>query len=94
MSSTIEVTPEKMFGYALVIIGLVLLGYTAMQCVLLANGTFEPLTVEFPEDVSIPTSSLIPTGIFFGIILQIGMYGLLIAISYVLVRTGLSIARK
>lgn len=85
--SVIEVTPKKMFGYALFSIGILLLGYTAFQCVLLANGTIEPLKV---SEEPIGDEGL---EIFYGVILQIGMYGLLIVISYVLMKTGISITK-
>lgn len=87
--SVIEVTPKTVFGYALFFIGIILLGYTAFQCFLLANGTIEPLKVEVTDTV--------PSGagldIFFGIILQIGANGLLVAISYILMKIGISITK-
>lgn len=86
--STIEVTPKAMFGYVLFIMGILLLIYTAIQCILLVNGTFEPLKIEISE-----TSLTAETAVFFGIILQIGMYGLLIAISYILIKTGINITK-
>lgn len=86
--STIEVTPKTMFGYALFFIGLIMLAYVGMQCFFLANGTIEPVEMEIEE-----TEYTQGMGYLLGIILQIGMYGLLIAVSFVLLNTGLKIAR-
>jgi len=74
--SVIEVTPKKMFGYALFFIGIILLGYIGIQCFFLANGTIEPIQVEIDE-----TQYTEGLNSLLGIILQIGMNGLLIAIA-------------
>jgi hypothetical protein len=87
--STIEVTPKTMFGYALFFMGIILLGYVAIQCFFLANGTIEPIEMEIEE-----TQYTRGTGYLLGILLQIGMYTLLILISFILTKTGLNIARK
>ena len=83
----IELTPRSAFGYGLIFIGLMLLAYTILNCILLANGTIQPL--------KIGESSYDPTiNYFLGIILQIGMYGLLIGASYAIIKTGISIAKS
>ena len=87
--STIEVTPKTMFGYALFFMGIILLGYVAIQCFFLVNGTIEPIIIEIND-----TQYTEGLGSLLGIILQIGMYGLLIAIAFILTKTGLNIARK
>jgi len=74
--SVIEVTPKKMFGYVLFFIGIILLGYIGIQCFFLANGTIEPIQVEIDE-----TQYTEGLNSLLGIILQIGMNGLLIAIA-------------
>ena len=86
--SIIEVTPKAIFGCILICIGLILLAYITVQCVFLANGTISPLEVS--EE---PIGQSQHLEIFYGIILQIGMYGLLILVSFVLVKTGVSIAK-
>lgn len=86
--STIEVTPKTMFGYALFFIGIILLGYAAIQCFLLANGTIQPIEIEIEE-----TQYTQGMGYLLGIVLQIGMYGLLIAISFILMKTALNITK-
>jgi len=85
--SVIEVTPKTMFGYILFFIGIILLGYIGIQCFLLGNGTLEPLKIgeELLYDYE--------TQLFLGIMLQIGMNGLVIAISFILMKIGLNIAR-
>jgi len=85
--SVIEVTPKTMFGYALFFIGIILLGFIGIQCFFLANGTVEPLKIgqELLYEYE--------TQLFLGIILQIGMYGLLIAVSFILMKIGLNIAK-
>ena len=86
MTMEVKVTPKAIFGYALLIIGLVLLGYVGMSCILLASGTIEPLSVEI-------TGLNVETAAFVGIILQLGAYALLIAISYALMKIGTSIKK-
>ncbi len=84
----IEITPKTMLAYILFAIGLILLIYTTIQCILLANGTIQPIEVEIDE-----TQSSQGVGNLLGVILQIGMYGLLIAIAYILMKTGLNITK-
>ena len=86
--SVIEVAPKTIFGYALFFIGIILLSYIGIQCFFLANGTIEPIEVEMNE-----TEYTHGMGYLLGIVLQIGMYGLLIGISFILLKTGLNIAR-
>lgn len=85
--STIEVTPKTMLGYALFLVGLVLLVYVAFNCLMLANGTVEPLKIG--EELI----NIIENQFFLGIMLQIGMYALLIFVSFILMKIGLSISR-
>ena len=89
MKTTVEITPKIILGYGLFLIGILLLGYTALQCGLLASGVADPLKVEI-EGFSLTKE----TAVFFGIVLQIGMYGLLIAISSILMKTGLNLTKK
>jgi len=86
MAMEVKVTPKALFGYALLIIGLILLGYVGMNCILLASGTIEPLSVEI-------IGLNVDTAAFVGIILQLGAYALLIAISYALMKMGMSIKK-
>jgi hypothetical protein len=86
--SVIEVTPKTMFGYALFCVGLFLLVYVAFTCFILANGTVEPLKVKFEEN---PMSD--ETATLLGIFVQIGMYGILMFASSILMKVGLSISK-
>jgi len=86
--STIEVTPKTILGYALFFIGIFLFVYVAFTCFMLANGTVEPLQVEFEESLLTQDFS-----VFLGIILQIGMYGILMFASSILMKIGLSITK-
>ena len=92
MAMEVKLTPKAIFGYALLIIGLVLLGYVGISCILLANGTTEPLNVEI-NGLDVENGLDLETATFMGIVLQLGAYALLIAISYALMKTGLSIKK-
>jgi len=86
--SVIEVTPKTILGYVLFCIGLFLLVYIAFTCFMLANGTFEPLKIVFEENpMTDETASLL------GVFVQIGMYGILMFASSILMRVGLSITK-
>ena len=86
--STIEVTPKTILGYVLFSIGLFLFVYVAFTCWMLANGTVEPLQLEFEETVLTEESLIL-----LGIIIQIGMYGILMFASSILMKIGLSITK-
>ena len=86
--SVIEVTPKTIFGYAMFCFGLFLLVYVAFTCFMLANGTVEPLQLEF-EETTFTEEGLI----LLGILLQIGMYGILMFASSILMKVGLSITK-
>jgi len=94
-TSEIKLTPKSLFGYVLFILGLVLLGYVAMNAIYVASGVFQPLRIVMTD----PSSgraliTAVETQVFFGIVIQIGMYALLIAVASILMKTGLSVARK
>ena len=85
----IKLTPKSLFGYVLFIIGLLLLGYVCLNAIYLASGTFKPLQVQTDQK-----TLSIETQIFFGIMLQIGMFALVIVIASILMKHGFTIARK
>ena len=85
----IKLTPKSLFGYVLFIIGLLLLGYVCLNAIYLASGTFKPLQVQTDQK-----TISIETQFFFGIMLQIGMYALIIVIASILMKNGMSIVRK
>jgi len=86
--SVIEVSPKTILGYVLFCIGLFLLVYVVFTCFMLANGTFEPLTIEFEES---PFNE--EFAMFLGSLVQIGMYGILMFASSILMKVGLSIVK-
>jgi hypothetical protein len=95
MTSEIKLTPKSLFGYVLFILGLFLLGYVAMNAVYLASGVFQPLRIQITD----PTTgkaliTAVETQLFFGIMVQMGMYALILAVVTILMKNGLSIARK
>jgi hypothetical protein len=95
VSSEIKLTPKSLFGYVLFFLGLILLGYVVMNAIYLASGVFQPLRVQFTDPSNgraLITS--VETQVFFGITIQIGMYALMIAVASILMKYGLSIARK
>jgi len=95
VASEIKLTPKSLFGYILFILGLILLGYVAMNAIYLASGVFQPLRIQITD----PTRgqaliTAVETQVLFGIMVQIGMYALIIAVASVLMKNGLSVARK
>jgi hypothetical protein len=95
MTSEIKLTPKSLSGYVLFILGLFLLGYVAMNAVYLASGVFQPLRIQITD----PTTgkaliTAVETQLFFGIMVQMGMYALILAMVTILMKNGLSIARK
>jgi hypothetical protein len=94
MGSEIKLTTRSLFGYVLVIIGLVMLGYVSMNAIYLANGTFKPLQVQINDQTGRALISAVETQVLFGIMIQGIMYGLLIAVASVLLKYGLAIARQ
>jgi len=86
--SVIEVTPKTIFGYAIFCVGLFLLVYVAFTCFMLANGTMEPLKIEIEGNLMSEE-----TTVLLGIFVQIGMYGILMFASSILMRVGLSLLR-
>lgn len=85
----IKLTPRSLFGYVLFFFGLILLAYVCLNAIYLASGAFKPLQVVIEK-----TPMSIESQIFFGIILQIGMYAIIIVIASILMKNGISIARK
>lgn len=85
----INIASKFLFGYALVIIGLLLLGYVCLNAIYLANGSFKPLQIQTDQK-----TITVQTQIFLGIMLQIGMYALIVVIASILMKNGISIARR
>jgi len=94
MTSEIKLTPKALFGYVLFFLGLVLLGYVVMNAIYLANGVFQPLRIQVTDQTGRALISTVETQLLFGIIVQTGMYSLIIAVASILMKNGLSVARK
>jgi hypothetical protein len=93
VASEIKLTPKSLFGYILFFLGLVLLGYVVLNAIYLANGVFQPLRVQITDSTG-RSLITVDTGVWFGIIIQIGMYALMVAVASILMKYGLAIARK
>ena len=84
--SKIEVTPKKLFGYVLLVTGIILFLYVAIEAILLVNGTLEPIKIEMAGSSS-------GYDVFAGIILTIGLFAVLIGIAYGIAKIGLNIIK-
>ena len=82
--ATIELNLRTAFGLAFVVIGLAMLAYVSLMAFQLAIGVIQPLKV-----------SEQPIGygneILYGIMLQIGMFGLLVVVAYILMKFGFTL---
>jgi hypothetical protein len=85
-TSKIEVTQKQLFGYVLLVAGIILFLYVAVDAILLVNGTFEPIKVEI-------ASPNYGNDVFAGIILTIGVFGVLTGIGYAIAKVGLNLIK-
>jgi hypothetical protein len=85
MSQTIQVTPRQILAYILITIAIIFLMYVAINVILLANGTIQPIRVATP-------SLVYGADVIAGILLQIGVYGVLVGVSFVLGTIGVKLA--
>ena len=85
--SKIELTTKQLFGYAFLIVGIIMFIYVAVTAILLVNGTIQPITVDIAGINS-------ENALFAGIILQIGLFALLIGIGYAFAKIGLNITKE
>jgi hypothetical protein len=66
-----------------------------MNAIYLASGVFQPLRVQFTDPASgRALITAVETQVLFGIMIQIGMYALIIAVASILMKNGFSVARK
>jgi len=70
----------------LLVAGIILFLYVAVNAILLANGTFEPIKVEI-------ASPNFGNDVFAGILLTIGLFGVLTGIAYAIAKIGLNIIK-
>lgn len=93
-SGEIKLTAKSLFGYVLFFLGLVLLGYVVLNAIYLASGVFQPLRIQITDPTGRALISGVEMQVFLGIIIQIGMYGLIVAVASILMKNGVSLARK
>jgi hypothetical protein len=94
VAGEIKLTAKSLFGYVLFFLGLVLLAYVIMNAVYLASGVFQPLKVQVNDSTGRPLISSAETQVFLGILIQTGMYALIIVVASILMKNGISLARK
>jgi len=75
-----------LFGYVLLVGGIILFLYIAVNAILLVNGTFEPIKVEIPS----PSWG---NDVFAGILLTIGLFGVLTGVAFAISKIGLNIIK-
>lgn len=80
----IEITAKKLSGYILIIAAILILIIVSVYAALTASGTIQPIKVEVPQ----PSYG---NEVAFGIILQIGMYGILVGVAFALASIGAKI---
>ena len=85
-TSKIEVTSRQLFGYGLIVAGIILFIYVVLNGILLANGTFEPLRIPM-------ANSGYGNDVFAGILLQIGVFGVLAGIGFAVAKIGLGLVK-
>ena len=60
--------------------------YVALNAILLANGTFQPIKVQI-------TNPGYGNDVFAGILLQIGLFGVLVGIGFAVAKIGLGLIK-
>jgi hypothetical protein len=87
---TVELNLRTAFGLAFMIIGLIMLLFVAITAFQLATGVITPLKVSVTGAYAFSSNY----DVLYGILLQMGMYIIVVVIAYILLRVGLSIMRK
>ncbi|HVP41199.1 MAG TPA: hypothetical protein VMS95_04535 [Candidatus Krumholzibacteriaceae bacterium] len=87
--TTVELNIRVIFGLVFMIIGLIMLLYVAIIAFQLATGAITPLKVSISGTYGLNAGY----DVLFGILLQIGMFAIIVVIAYILMRVGLSIMR-
>jgi hypothetical protein len=83
--SVIKLKPRNVLAYILLSLGLILLAYVTFNCIWIAQGTLLPLKINNPI--------LGGAEITLGIILQVAMFSLLIAIGAILLKTSVNLLK-
>jgi uncharacterized membrane protein YjgN (DUF898 family) len=91
--TTVELNLSSIFGVFLLVIGIVVLGIVAVSAYLLSNGTLQPLQVAYKAQIGNVTISP-ETSLLFGILLQIGMFAVLVGVAYTVMRFGAMLIQR
>ncbi len=89
--ATVELNLRVIFGMAFLIIGIIVLLFVAITAFQLATGAIAPLNVKLSVNATYGLSNGYDA--LYGILLQIGMFTIIVVIAYILLRVGLSIMR-
>ena len=81
--NVIEVTPKKILGYVLLTVAIILFVYVIVSGVLLASGTIHTVTIYNSYQY----------GVFAGIILQLGIYGILAGVAFGIAKIGVDLVK-
>ena len=88
--TTVELNLRTIFGLIFMVIGLIMLLYIAVTSLQLSTGAVKPLSLNVTGTYAVNSNY----NTLYGILLQLGMFLIVVVIAYVLLRVGLSIMRK
>ena len=88
--TTVELNLRTIFGLVFMVIGLIMLLYIAITSLQLSTGAVKPLSVNVTGAYAVNSNY----NTLYGILLQLGMFLIVVVIGYILLRVGLSIMRK
>jgi hypothetical protein len=88
--AVIEITPRKAVAYTLIAASIILLMYVGVSALLLASGSMKPLKVEMPSNFVNPNSGV---DVVIGVLLQTGMYGVLVGVALALANIGAKLTK-
>ncbi|HML02985.1 MAG TPA: hypothetical protein VK487_06390 [Candidatus Bathyarchaeia archaeon] len=88
--TTVELNLRTIFGLIFMVIGLIMLLYIAVTSLQLSTGAVKPLSLNVTGTYAVNSNY----NTLYGILLQLGMFLIVVVIAYILLRVGLSIMRK
>ena len=88
--TTVELNLRTIFGLIFMVIGLSMLLYIAVTSLQLSTGAVKPLSLNVTGTYAVNSNY----NTLYGILLQLGMFLIVVVIAYILLRVGLSIMRK
>lgn len=90
--TTVELNLSMIFGLALMLMGLVILCIVAFSAYQLATGAFQPLQVGYTQTDGYTITR--ETSLLLGILLQVGMFAVLVGAAYTFMRFGLPLVQR